>query len=136
MTTISGNYTVTAITVYTWGLTTNAVYHPDVDVSFDGGSNWEGVQEVALPLPPNDHGETSNTWSGLSYDQDDLALLQVKYIGYTDGKGQSAIIDRCYALITYTEAGWDTGKFLGVEYANISKVCGVSRTNIANIKGI
>ena len=124
---------ITQIVVYTDGYRAGN-NTPEIDVSFDGGSNWEDEQECALPTV---QAEVNNTWAGLSYSKADLDQLVIKYIGDVPDKDDVNAIDRVYAVITYTAVVVGYGHdFLGIPAANIDSIMGIPAANIDNICGL
>jgi len=130
---------VTQIRIYTNGCTYTAGKLPEIEISWDNGSNWEGLQQCNLPVGGGgEEGETDNTWGSLSKTQSQLNAFAVRYTADCPVKNDGHRINRVYALVWYTEVveGWAAGKPLGVAPADIAKVMGVAIADIAKVKGV
>ena len=129
---------VTQVKVYTYGATSTAGKLPEIEISWNNGSSWEGLQQCNLPVGGGgEEGETDNTWSGLSKTQAQLNAFAVRYTADVPDKNDGHHINRVYVLVWYSEVVVGYGHdFIGIPAANIASIMGIPNANIDNICGL
>lgn len=131
--TISGTYTISKIVLWLHYFNSDSSEGTLVNVSFDGGSNWEGEQELPASATTDDY---YLTWDGLSYDQDDLENLVVKFTANIVDKYAQQWVYQAYVVVTYEEPSGYGNNVIGVVHSNIGKVIGVDTENIDKVIGV